>query len=61
MVATQAVDSTGDLSYSIDYTENSSTGVTLSLIQSGTTITLRYTTTNTGSSGIISYFINYPT
>ena len=61
MVATQAVDSTGDLSYSIDYTENSATGVTLSLIQSGTTITLRYTTTNTGSSGVISYFINYPT
>jgi len=46
------------LSYSDDYTENSSTGLTLAVTQVGTTITVAYTTT-AGSAGTIYYSLRY--
>ena len=58
MVAAQDTgDSSQTLSYVEDYTENSDTGVTLSVVESAGTVTVRYTTTNTGLSGILTYSI----
>ena len=48
-----------DLTTSQDYVENESTGVVLSASQSGTTVSLKYTSTNTGIPGIINYSITY--
>ena len=58
MVATDPGDST-DLSWSDDYTENTDTGVSLSVSQAGTNVSLDYTTTNTGTNGTIRYSITY--
>ena len=56
MVAAQDTgDSSQTLSYAEDYTENSNTGVTLSVIESSGTVTVRYTTTNTGLAGTLTY------
>lgn len=51
-------DGVAPLSYSDDFTENFSTGVTLSVTQVGSTISVNYTTTNTGSSGNLTYSIS---
>ena len=57
MVATDG--STTNLSWSDDYTENTATGVSLSVSQAGTNVSLDYTTTNTGTNGTIRYSITY--
>jgi hypothetical protein len=48
----------GALSWSDDYVENASTGVTLSVTESSGIINISYTTTNTGVDGSISYSIS---
>jgi hypothetical protein len=49
---------TGSLSWSDDYVQNASTGVTLSVTESSGIISINYTTTNTGIDGSISYSIS---
>ncbi len=44
-------------SYSDDYVENSSTGITLSGTDSGTAVTVAYTASSTGANGTIKYSI----
>jgi len=51
--------STTDLNWSQDYVENESTGVTLSASQTGTTVSVSYTSNNAGTPGTINYSINY--
>jgi hypothetical protein len=46
-------------SASDDYVQNGDTGITLSVNQVGTTLSVIYTSTNTGINGIINYSINY--
>jgi hypothetical protein len=46
-------------SYMDDYTENSSTGVTITVTESGGFLTLNYATTSTGVPATISYYVNY--
>lgn len=58
LVVANADDSSGDLEYSDDYTENLSAGVTLSVTQSGQTLSIKYTSTSTGIDPIITYSIN---
>ena len=50
-----------DMHWSDDYIENSPTGVTLALTQSGSAISLQYKTTATSNNGIIRYSITYLT
>jgi hypothetical protein len=45
----------GALSWTDDYVQNASTGVTLSVTESGGIVSISYTTTNTGVDGSISY------
>jgi hypothetical protein len=45
--------------YTDDYTENLATGVTLAVTSAGTSVTISYTTTSTGSDGIITYSISH--
>jgi hypothetical protein len=45
------------LSYNDDFTENSTTGVTLAASQSGAIISVTYTTTNTGTAATLTYSI----
>ena len=59
MVATDTDSIYDALNWSDDYTENASTGVTLSLLQTGDNVSLNYSTTNTGVNGAISYSITY--
>ena len=47
------------VSYSDDYTEAGSTGITLTVAKSGSTVNVRYSSTNTGSAGILTYSLNY--
>ena len=51
--------STSDLNWPQDYVENESTGVTLEASQSGTTVSVTYTSNNTGTPGTINYSITY--
>jgi len=46
-------------SYNDDYTENSSTGVTLTVSQLGDVISVKYSTTNTGLTGTLTYSLAY--
>ena len=55
MVATNS--SAADLTWSDDYLENISTGITLSVSQVDTTVSVDYTSTNSGVNGNISYSI----
>jgi hypothetical protein len=57
MIATDG--STTNLSWSDDYSENTDTGVSLSVSQAGTDVSLDYSTTNTGTNGTIRYSITY--
>ena len=47
------------LAYSEDYTENASTGLTLSATQAGNTVSVKYTTTSTSSNGSLTYSISH--
>jgi polygalacturonase len=47
------------LTYSDDYVENTDTGVSISVSQVGTTVTVEYTTTDTGVPGLITYSITH--
>jgi hypothetical protein len=58
MVATDPGDST-DLTWSDDYTENTDTGVSLSVTQASNDVSLDYTTTNLGINSTIRYSITY--
>ena len=49
----------GALTYTDDYSENISTGITLTVSQTGSEIFVNYTSTNTGTSGSITYSINH--
>ena len=49
--------STNNLSYTDDYTENTNTGITLTVTQTGSDIFLRYISTNTGTAGSLTYSI----
>jgi hypothetical protein len=51
--------STTNLTWSDDYTENTSTGVSLSVSQASTNVSLNYTTTNIGTNGTICYSVTY--
>lgn len=57
MVANQIDGTSGAPIYADDYVENASTGVILSMTQTGTTASFKYTTTNTGVDAIITYSI----
>jgi len=59
VVAYNADESLGTLNYTDDFTENDSTGVTLSATQSGGNILVQYVTTNTGASGTLTYSISH--
>lgn len=61
VVAYNADESLGSLSYTDDFSENADTGVTLSASQSGSNILVQYTTTNTGDSigGILTYSLSH--
>lgn len=48
-----------DLNWSQDYVENETTGVVLSVSQTGTTVSIAYTSNNTGFPGTINYSITY--
>jgi hypothetical protein len=54
-----SVNGTGDPIWSDDFVQNTDPGVTLSVTQVGTLITLTYTSSNTGVAGTINYSINY--
>jgi len=57
MIATNG--STANLTWSDDFVENTTTGVTLSVSQASTNVSLLYTTTNIGTNGTIRYSITY--
>ena len=59
LIASPTADSTGDIDYSDDFVENSTTGVTLSFTESADIISFRFTTTNTGTNAALSYSITY--
>jgi hypothetical protein len=46
-------------SYTDDYTEISSTGITLNVVLSGSAVDIKYTSTNTGISGTLTYSISH--
>jgi hypothetical protein len=58
-VATSAADSTGDLNYSDDYVENNQTGINLTVTEASDTVSVRYTSTNTGTNATITYSITH--
>ena len=51
--------SVANLTWSDDFVENTTTGVTLSVSQAGTNANLNYTTSNIGTNGTIRYSITY--
>ena len=55
MIATDGGSS--PLSYSDDYVENQSTGISLMVSQSGTAVNIEYTSTNSGQLGSITYYV----
>lgn len=57
MVASDIGDSSGGLVSTEDYVENNPTGITLSVTQTGDTISVDYTATESGVNGTISYSI----
>lgn len=50
---------TGVLNYNDEYTENFTTGITLSVTQVGTTISVKYVSTNTGTDAALNYSVSY--
>ena len=59
VTAQDSDDSSLTLSYSEDYTENLGTGVTFTASQSSNTVSVKYTTTNTGSNGTLTYSVSH--
>lgn len=57
MISNQVDGSSGAPIYADDYVENTGTGVVLSMTQTGTTASFKYTTTNTGVDGSLTYSI----
>ena len=58
-VITVATNTAGLLNSQDNNIENTSTGVTLSVVQSGAAVSLKYTTTSTGESATLQYAISY--
>ena len=52
-------DSTGAMAYTDDYTENDLTGITLEVIESGSSVQVQYTSTSTGNTGTLTYSITH--
>jgi hypothetical protein len=52
---TVTTDATTSPSYVDNYTENSATGVALTITQSGNQVSVKYTSTNTGLTGTLTY------
>jgi hypothetical protein len=52
-------DGAGALTYTDDFSENTSTGITLTVSQTGNEIFVNYVSTNTGTGGSITYSINH--
>jgi hypothetical protein len=50
---------TGTLTYTDEYSENADTGITLSVVQSGNEIFVKYTSTNTGLVGSMTYSVSH--
>lgn len=59
VVSYNTSDSAGSLSYTDDYTENADVGVTLSAVQSGNDVLVRYTSSSLGTGGTLTYSINH--
>jgi len=59
VTAQNSDDSSLTLAYADDYTENFDTGVTLAVTQSGATISVKYSTTNSGLTGTLTYSLAY--
>jgi hypothetical protein len=59
VTAQNSDDSSLTLSYADDYTENYATGVTLAVSQSGDVVSVKYSTTNTGLTGTLTYSVAY--
>ena len=59
VTAQNSDDSSLTLSYADDYTENFGTGVTLAVSQLGNVVSLKYSTTNTGLAGTLTYSLAY--
>jgi hypothetical protein len=57
VVTSDIGDSSGGLEFSDDFVENNATGITLTVSQTGDTISVGYTSTATGVNGTISYSI----
>ena len=49
----------GAMTYTDDYSENTSTGITLTVTQTGNELFVKYISTNTGQSGTMSYSISH--
>lgn len=50
---------TNNLTYTDDYSENTSTGITLTVTQTGSDVFVRYISTNTGTAGSLTYSITH--
>ena len=48
-----------NLNYTNDYTENASTGITLTVTQTGSNVFLKYISTNTGLAASLTYSITH--
>ena len=59
MVAASTLDSTGDINYTDDFVENSSTGVSFEFTEAANIVSFVYATTSTGTNATLSYSINY--
>jgi hypothetical protein len=59
MVASDTSDSSNTLTWNDDYVENFNTGIALTVSQVTDTVSLDYTSSNTGTNGAISYSITY--
>jgi len=59
VTAQNSDDSSLTLSYNDDYTENYGTGVTLAVVQSGDVVSVKYSTTNSGLIGTLTYSLAY--
>jgi hypothetical protein len=49
----------GTLNYTDDYTENANTGITLTVTQTGSTVFVKYISTNTGIGATLTYSITH--
>jgi hypothetical protein len=59
MVATDVGDSSLGITFSDDYVENSDTGISLTVDQTGDTVSLLYTSLDIGTNATMTYSITY--